>query len=108
MARVFDVDPAAKKREIFHYDHTNDTSYIETVQDVTAIAEENKSLHAMVDERAGWKGDWHRVASIPDAVIVDLNNKGILRGYHCVDERAFKRWLNDGDNKVFRTRPGRI
>lgn len=106
MARVFDVDPLTGTKELFHYDHTTDDVYIETVQDVSPFVDEAKALHAMTDERAGWKGDLHRVASIPDVVMRDLINKGIFRGYHCLDERAFKRWLNDSANRCFRVRPG--
>ena len=39
-----------------------------------------------------------KVASIPLVVWNDLQKKGITR-----DKAAFKRWLNDPDNKFFRT-----
>jgi hypothetical protein len=108
MARIFDVDPVTRTTEVFHHDPSTGEILIETRQDVTDIVAEAKSLHAMTDERAGWKGDWHRVASIPNSVMVELQNKGIFRGFHCLDPKAFKRWLNDSDNKFFRTRPGRV
>jgi len=48
----------------------------------------------------------NKVASIPLTVIDDLNKIGIMRGFHVVDEKRFKAWLNNSDNRVFRTRTG--
>jgi len=39
-------------------------------------------------------------------VIDDLNHKGIMRGFAVLDEKRFKAWLNERDNRVFRTRTG--
>jgi hypothetical protein len=44
-----------------------------------------------------------RVASIPMGVYMELDAKGIAR-----DEKAFARWLDDPDQRAFRTRPGRL
>ena len=80
---------------------------IETAQDISAIIESNKASYAQTDERARW-GEWARIGSIPLAVIQDLNRKGLLRGFHIIDQKKFKAWLNDPENRYFRTRPGRI
>jgi len=48
------------------------------------------------------------VARIPFTVIDDLNKKKIMRGFMIEDERAFKQWLNDPDNRVWRTYPGSV
>ena len=71
--------------------------------DVGDITAANRALHAQTDERAGWKGDMHRVASIPLVIYFDLLQKGIAQ-----DKGAMRRWLNDPENAHFRTRPGRI
>ncbi len=76
---------------------------IQTVQDVEDVAESNKQSFNQVDERANWQGDMHKVASIPMAIFYDLKRKGILD-----DPAAMKKWLNDSDNRVFRTRPGTV
>lgn len=83
---------------------------IETAQDVSGIIESNKRQFNAFDERARWSDDLlgNKVASIPLTVIDDLNQKGIMRGFHILDEKRFKDFLNDPDNRVFRTRPGRI
>jgi hypothetical protein len=41
-------------------------------------------------------------------VFDELNKKGIVRGFHVIDHKAFRRFLNDPDNKVFRTREGTV
>jgi len=80
---------------------------IETSQDVTEIVERNKARYAQTDERARW-GEWSHIGELPMAVIHDLNTKRILRGFHVVDQKKFKDWLNHPDNRHFRSRPGRI
>lgn len=102
-SRVLEDDLAMGIRRIHHYDPTTDQFTIETVQDVTDITDLTKAAYRSKDERANWKGDIHHVASIPMTIYMDLKKKGIVD-----DEAAFKRWLNDPDNRVFRTRPGRV
>ena len=80
---------------------------IETQQDVSAIIEQNKREYAQTDERARW-GEWTKIGSIPMAMIKDLNDKGICRGFAVIDQKKFKAYLNDPDNRYLRTRPGRV
>ena len=87
----------------FWHEHENGDVTLQTQQDITQIAAANRELYNQVDEKAGWKGDMHRVASIPISVYYDLKAKGIVD-----DPVAMKRWLNDPENQVFRTRPGRV
>jgi len=81
---------------------------IETRQDVSGIIEQNKKEYNSFDERARWSDDMfgNKVASIPLTVIDDLNKQGIMRGFAILDEKRFKAWLNNSDNRVFRTRTG--
>lgn len=81
---------------------------VQTIQDVTGIVESNKTQFNSFDERAKWSDDpfGNKVASVPLTVIDDLNKAGILRGFHVVDQKRFKQWLNERDNQAFRTRPG--
>ncbi len=76
---------------------------IQTEQDVTAVIEANKAIYNAVDEKANWNGEWHLVASIPMALFYDLKAKGIID-----DQARLKAWLNDPENRFFRTRPGRV
>lgn len=88
---------------MWHYDGDKDEAIIETVVDATDVIEENKAAFNQIDEKAGWKGDMHKVASIPMALFYDLKKQGIID-----DQARLKAWLNDPDNRFFRTRPGRV
>jgi hypothetical protein len=81
---------------------------IETKQDISDILEQNKKEYNSFDERARWSDHLfgNKVASIPMTVIDELNQQGIMRGFAILDEKRFKAWLNERDNRVFRTRTG--
>jgi hypothetical protein len=97
--RLFGRDPLTG---ITQYWHVNDNGeyVIETQQDVSAIAEKNKREFNDTPDRYR---DVNKVASIPLNVYYDLKRRGIAD-----DPVAFKKWLNDRDNQVFRTRAGRL
>lgn len=105
ITKLFDYDPLTRTKKLFHYDADTDTFTIENQQDVTDLVGDNKTAYNLFDERANWKGDLHKVASIPLTVMYDLKRKGM---WFDQDPAAFRRWLNDPDNRFFRTRPGRI
>jgi hypothetical protein len=100
--RFLDSDPLTGTETWFHW-NGDGTFSIETKQDVTGVVERNKALYNEHDERTPWRGEWHLVGSIPLTVYFDLKQKGVLD-----DQKALKRWLNDPDNRGFRTRPGQV
>lgn len=103
-SRPFDYDPFTGVKSTFHWDAAEGKFYINEEQDVQPLIEVAKSSYNNFDERARWGDDlFHHVASIPPVVYADLQKKGILD-----DPKLFKAWLNDRDNRAFRTRPGRI
>ena len=81
---------------------------IQTKQDITDIIEQNKKEYNSYDEKARWSDELfgNKIASIPFTVIDELNKQGIMRGFAVQDEKRFKAWLNERDNRVFRTRTG--
>lgn len=81
---------------------------IETVQDVSSIIEQNKKEYN--ENNGKWGGDIfdNKIASIPLTVIDDLNKAGIMRGFHVLDQKKFRAWLNNPDNRFFRTRQGKV
>jgi hypothetical protein len=88
--------------------HDVDGNYfIENKQDISGILESNKAQFNAIDERAKW-GEWTKIASLPNVVIDDLNKQGIMRGFAVLDEKRFRIFLNDPDNRFFRTRPGQV
>lgn len=80
---------------------------VATTQDVTHIIEKNKAEYNSLDYGARW-GEMTKVATIPMTVIDSLNKQGIMKGFVVQDETRFKRWLNDPENRFFRTRPGTV
>jgi hypothetical protein len=101
VSRIFDESPELGITRYWHYDSSSDTAVIETVQDATDLVDANKA--AFNSAESGWKGDMHKVASIPLNVYYDLKEKGILD-----NQQALKAWLNDPENRYFRTKPGRV
>jgi hypothetical protein len=54
--------------------------------------------------QAGWKGDYHHVASIPMGVYWDQVHEAVRQH----DERYLSKWLNSSDNRAWRTKDGNI
>ena len=99
------VSNNAGKQTLFHSIDGSDV--LEVRQDVSQIIEQNKAQFNAIDERAKW-GEFTKIASLPMVVIDDLNKKGIMRGFAVMDQKRFKAFLNDPDNRFFRTRPGEV
>lgn len=88
----------------FHYDEAEDRLIVERIQDVESIVEHNKQLAN--DAPTNWRGDMHHIASIPLVIIEKVKNEtgvDLLK-----DQAALRRFLNDPDNKFFRTKLGRV
>ena len=104
MKRVLDYDSATGITQWYHYDDITGDIGLQTQQDVTALIEGTKGAFNPVDERAPWKGDVLKVASVPMVIYHQLAK--ISNNFK--DQRVIRKWLNDRDNSVFRTRPGRV
>ena len=87
---------------------TSDGKVIEAVQDVSDIVERNKKEYNNNSKKWGDDVFDNKIASIPMTVVDKLNQQGIMRGFHVLDQKAFFKWLNDPDNRFFRTKQGRI
>lgn len=62
----------------------------------------NTAMRNMLDP--GWKGDYHKVASIPLNVYWDQLAEANAQG----DDRYISKWLNDSDNQAWRTKEGTV
>lgn len=100
MDRVFSRDAFTGVTTYWLYDEGTDTAVLRKEQEVTGIVEINRA--EFNDAPARW-GDGQRVASIPMTVYWELKRTGIVD-----DQAALRRWLNDPDNRFFRTRPGAV
>jgi hypothetical protein len=105
--RLFDYDPITGVKQWFHMADDEKSFTIQTEQPVDALIDANRAqFNSFSSGRDKWGdqiGASTKVASIPLNVYQDLKSKGILK-----DQAALKRWLNDPDNAVFRTRPGNV
>ena len=99
MKRIFSHDPQNGITKYWHVKE-NGEYVIETVQDVTAIADANKRQY---NDTPSKYRDVNKVASIPLPIYYELKRKGIAD-----DPKALAKWLNDADNRVFRTRAGTL
>ena len=106
MKRNLSFDPLSGIKTDFTYEAgeslADDNFVISNSQDVTQIIEANKRSANEINRQHNW-GEFAKVASIPLTIFYDLKSKGILD-----DEKRLKLWLNDSDNKLFRTREGTI
>lgn len=105
--RFFDRDALTGVTEWFHYDDETGGFQIETTQDLEPFVEVVTAVSN--DAATHWRGDLHHVASIPQVMIMQLAQQKILSaGGRILDEKRFRRWLNDRDNRAFRTKPGKV
>lgn len=103
-SRVLDRDDFNGVTTMFHWDEADQKFYIEEKMDVEPLIDYAKASYNGFDERARWGNDpLHHVAALPPVIYADLQKKGILD-----DPDRLKAWLNDRDNRMFRTRPGRL
>lgn len=54
--------------------------------------------------RKNWSGDYHHIASIPLNIWWDQLAEASKQG----DSRYIAKWLNDSDNRAWRTKEGRV
>jgi hypothetical protein len=101
-SRLFDEDPITGSRTILHIE--DDRIVAEELQDVEGLIQSAKRRFNSVDERASFKEVDH-ISFIPMNVFYALRRKA--KGNQEFD-KLLRAWLNDRDNRDFRTRPGRV
>jgi hypothetical protein len=101
--RLFDVNPFAGTKTIWH-DLCDGQYALETVGDVETALEINKArFNDSNRHQIGGEAHGVMAASIPLVVYEDLMRRGIAQ-----DNAAMIRWLNDRDNRLFRTHEMRV
>lgn len=108
--RVLDVDPLAGVVELFHYDPDTDGFSVEYQQDVEPFLELNKAQYNDVSDYRRYGGEkWYKIATLPNVTIMELARQGILSPAGAIlDDARYRRWLNDSENRYYRTRPGKV
>lgn len=104
--RLLDYDPVTQVRRLFHPSDDGESFVEEGQQEISERLSINKALRN--DPSSGW-GEGRRVASIPIVIWEHLIRQGMVTaGGQILDEKKFKAWLNDPDNRAFRTRLGQV
>jgi hypothetical protein len=114
---ILSYDEKTGQTEVYHYDSIEDRSVVETRQDIEPILRQNRIDFNTFDENARWgsplrqsQETFHHVGRIPNVVLEKMPaemRQGFMSGKG-LTAKAWKKWLNDPDNKMFRTRPGKI
>ena len=81
---------------------------IEQSQDVSALIDQNKKEYNAADTKWSDQLFGNKVASIPFTAIDKLNKQGIMKGFDVIDQKRLFAWLNDPENRFFRTKPGHL
>ena len=102
------IQQTPERRTDMHFDEVDNTILFNTVQDVTAVLEENKRrMNAYGDKLTmGKRGEWHHAASIPVTIWerwMKETNGAIEK-----DSKLLARYVNDPDFKYFKVAPTNI
>lgn len=98
--------------ELVSYDHRTGRSVwrmydgekwvFRTDYPITNLTDQNAAVRNSAEK--AWRGDWHRVASIPLNVYFDKLAPAVQQS----DDGYIRRFLNDSDNRAWRTKEGRL
>lgn len=98
--RLIALDPLTGTACYVDYNEADDSFTIVNEVDPRQIIERNKRLYNDAPARFGDLAD---ISSMPELLRWQLVQEGIWD-----DPKARARWLNDSDNRAWRTRPGRV
>lgn len=98
---LFDYD-IATGRQVWSLHHDDGRVTFRTDYPVQATVDINTAQRNMA--RNDWAGDYHQVASIPLNIYWDQLAEASRQG----DEKYLSRWLNDSDNRAWRTKNGNV
>lgn len=101
--KLLSHDPFTGVSKTFHSDDNGNAFVIETAMAQPVLEDIIEANKINYNEASGPFGNGKIVASIPIHIYWDLKRKGIAD-----DDAAMKRWLNDSENRFFRTWPGRV
>jgi hypothetical protein len=99
--------------ELFDYDYATGRSVWRYFDGEKTIFRTDYPVHHLVEQNllerqetpAGWKGDWHKVGSVPLNLAYD---SGLVDAITQQDDKFVSRFLNDSDNRAWRTKEGRV
>lgn len=101
---LFDHD-LATGRSVWHMNDAQGKDVFRVDYPVDATISENTIIRNEASK--AWKGDYHLIASIPLGVVHD-QNIGLTKAMSQGDDKYLSKWLNDSDNRAWRTKEGHV
>jgi acyl carrier protein phosphodiesterase len=98
---LFDYD-FKSGRSVWHY-FDGEKNVFRTDYPVDSLMSENQAVRNVAEK--AWRGDWHRVASVPLNVAYDSS---LMQAHSEGDDKFVKRFLNSSDNSAWRTKEGNL
>jgi hypothetical protein len=89
-------------RSVWHY-FDGEKDVFRTDYPVDNLMSENQAVRNVAEK--AWRGDWHRVASVPLNVAYDA---GLMQAQTEGDDQFVKRFFNSSDNRAWRTKEGNL
>lgn len=108
MPRYYDGDWALYShdpklgRTVWVLENGDGTTTFRTDYRVDPTIDENTAIRNMTENN--WKGDWHRIASVP----LNVAHAELVEAVNQDDQRYLSKWLNDSDRAAWRTKGGRV
>ncbi len=96
MKKILDHNPDSGVSHVWHWDEETEETTITSEQNVDQLIAVNKMLYNEQGKKFGKDGTV--VASVPMSIFHEWQRDGKLH-----DQKWLFRWLNDPDNRVFRT-----
>lgn len=97
---LFDYDAQSGKSTWRWFDGKD--MHFRTDYPVDAVLAENTAVRN--EAGRAWAGDWHRVASVP----LNVFWRDLAEAQSHGDDAYLSRWLNDSDNRAWRTKEGKV
>lgn len=98
---LIDHDPKLG-RTVWGRNNGDGTTTYRTDYQVDPSVEANRIQRNLAENN--WKGDYHHVASIPPGVFWDKLGEAAREG----DDKYITKFLNDSDNRAWRTKEGNL
>lgn len=109
-SRILNHDPLTGVTEVFHFDDVTGDITLE-LQQTSGIDALNAAEYNDAPDYgpSRWKGEWHKVASIPLVELYRLQREGKIGADGTVeDNESLAKLLNDRDYLKFRCKPGKL
>jgi len=106
MGKLLDSDGDVK--EVYHRDAHDGQVHIQLVQDVSQYLRANKDEFNVTEKGTSWKGNMHKVASIPEVVLAQWWKELGSNPLSKENRKWFIAKLNSNEFRGLRTRAGTI